>query len=324
LQEFLLSLVLTAHLLALNLACAGPLFCIWLGGRPRSERASEAALGRSLAWWSLWALLFGIFLGVGWLVAMPSAGLLAALQRFPARSYWISGAELAFSVGCLAAYAWLWERAARQRWLHAVLALLSTTNLFHHFPPLMAVVGNLTVDPSWAAPAVIQRSAFRQMMLRGEVAALSIHFALASVAVAGVVVLWQLGRQHSDFAEEPKRKIARRTAIVVLVTTLIQLPVGVWLLSVLPAPSRAALIGGNLLASLAFVGSLTATFMLLQKLVAIALGENQRRLLSQVGLLLLVIVTLMTVTLRIAREERQPDAARSANEKSLEGGLPEA
>ena len=64
-----LILVLALHLLCVNLACAGPIVCLWFERRERLGCKTAGKAGRYLAMTSVWALLLGMVLGivVGWL-----------------------------------------------------------------------------------------------------------------------------------------------------------------------------------------------------------------------------------------------------------------
>lgn len=292
----------------MNLACGGPLVCIWLGrtGATQGDEIAAARdrVGRKLAWWSVSSFVVGMVLGTGQLLLGASPGWMQALSRLPARGLWFAGAELAFSLVCLLAYAGCWYRLRSHRWWHALLAILSSSNLLYHFPPLMTVLAKLMNNPNWAKAEVLNRAALLPLMMRAEVVALSLHFALASIAVAGIFVLWQLGRDIEEGDEGVVSSLGRKAAWLTLVVTGLQVPVGIWLLVALPGKSQAALMGGSVLASLAFVGALLLTFLLLQKLLTVALGKPERRELRQSAWLLVALVVLMTATLQGSRVHR--------------------
>ena len=64
--------------------------------------------------------------------------------------------------------------------------------------------------------------------------------------------------------------------------------------------------GDSAIASLAFVGALLLTFVLLQRLLTIAIGSVEPRDLRQTGWILAILVLLMTTTLYKSRQERKP------------------
>jgi hypothetical protein len=219
--------ILTCHLLALNLASAGPLACIWLrrrkcpaGHRPdqpcssgrlgpsnqsnlpdqacqwAGQTTESAQAGQRLAWWSVLALLLGMSLG-GVLLLPDNGPLWAALSRFPTKTYWSVASELAFSLICMISYAATWQRLGQRSILHAILGLLSAANLLYHFPPLMVVLGKIAADAGWTTEPVLERQMFLQLMLSGEVLSLSLHFVIASCIVTAVTLLWILAAQSS-------------------------------------------------------------------------------------------------------------------------------
>jgi len=303
---------ITVHLLAVNLACAGPLVCIWLHFFSIDGDLRDR-LGKSLAWLSLAALVLGMLTGGLLVLVAPSAGLNEAIGRFPARAYWMAGFELVFSSVFLLVYAICWKPMRRVRWLHALVSLLGTSNLLYHFPPLMVVLGKLAIDPLWTKTATLDRPAFRELMFRGDVMSLSSHFGLASLAVSAVTLLLLLSRLPREDLELPSTKlIARGAAASTLVFSALQIPVGIWVLAAATDSERNALTGGDPLSSLLFVGGMLLTFLLLQRLAAVTMGEFDSGSLRRVGLLLVVVILLMTATLRGSRRGR--DSIKKAAE----------
>lgn len=292
----------------MNLACGGPLVCIWLGrtGATQGDEIAAARdrVGRKLAWWSVSSFAVGMVLGTVQLLLDLSPGWMQALTRLPARGLWFAGTELAFSLVCLLVYASCWYRLRSHRWCHALLAILSSSNLLYHFPPLMTVLAKLMNNPNWAKADVLDRAALLPLMMRAEVVALSAHFALASIAVAAIFVLWRLSRDTAAGDEKVVSVLGCKAAWLTLGVTGLQVPVGVWLLVALPGKSQAALMGGSVVASLAFVGALLLTFLLLQKLLTVAIGSPERRELRQSVWLLIALVVLMTATLQGSRIPR--------------------
>jgi len=315
LLESLIVVGMTVHLLAVNLACAGPLVCIWLHFFSTDGDLRDR-LGKSLAWISLAALMLGMLTGGVLILIAPTSGLHEAIGRFPARAYWMAGIELIFSLACLLIYAVFWKPLRRkrwQRWLHALISLLGTSNLLYHFPPLMVVLGKLAADPAWTKTPIIHRPAFLELMFRGDVFSLTNHFGLASFAVAAVAVLMLLSRlPGDDHEQQPAKQIARKAAALALLVSALQIPVGIWVLATVSGAERNALTGGDPLSSLLFVAGMLLTFLLLQRLTAIAIGEFDSRSLRRVGWLLVVLVLLMTATLRGSRDGR--DSIKTAAE----------
>lgn len=307
--------MLAVHLLAMNVASAGPLLGIWLGRRPADTDSSlRDEIGRRVAWLSVWAMFLGILTGGGLMCFSASAGLLAAIDRLPNRALWFAALELAFSLACLLLYAGFWNAFRRHRWWHALIALLSSSNLLYHFPPLMSVLGKLAADPGWAKAEILNRQAILPLMARSEVLALTTHFTLASVAVAAVAVLWLLSGTYEDRWEKLGQPIARQAAWTALLASALQVPVGVWLLISLPQSDRMAMMGNHPVASLTFVGSLLLTFVLLQRLLIIAIGSVKRQDLRRVSWLLATLVLLMTATLHSLRHAEHTSEIKAAVE----------
>ncbi len=297
--EVLTTILLAVHLLAMNMASAGPLVCVWLGWRQSKFGEQGTLLGRRLAWYCVHALFVGMVTGGLLLLTIPGNNLWHVLRRFPARAYWFAGAELVFSLVCMIAMAKAWNILSK--WWLAVLAFVSATNLLYHFPPLMAVIGQLAANAQWTSEPLIDRPTLLTLMARGEVLALTFHFGMSSLAVAALVVLDMLSREAVQEATQARRSMARSAAVIALSASLLQVPIGVWLLTSLPATSRTALMGNNIWASLAFIAALVTTIKLLQQLVMIALGETDSKNLRQVMSLVFGVVLLMTMSLRLSR-----------------------
>lgn len=100
--ELLIIVILAGHLLAMNLASAGPLVSVWLRWHGNEWNNS---LGRRLAWWSVSALVIGMVTGGLLIVTTPGTGLWNSLGRLPASAYWFAAAVLMFSFVCLVAIA---------------------------------------------------------------------------------------------------------------------------------------------------------------------------------------------------------------------------
>lgn len=301
--ELLFTAALAAHLLAVNLASAGPLIAAAIWRRSDGAGDERQWLSIRLTKASLAALVVGSLLG-GVLLAMPNPGVTAALARFPKSLYWYAGAELVFSAICLALLGVLQRTNRIGRWGAWILAGLSSSNLLYHFPPLMAVFGELVADPAWAPSGVIDHSAMLRLGARPEILALWAHFTLAAMATAAVFALWELRRREREVgqrADGDAPRLARRLAVTTLIATLLQLPVGVWLVVASDAATRGAILGGNLAASALFLGGLLATFALLQTLVHLALGDQTPAATRRAAWLLIAIVLLMTGTLRLSR-----------------------
>lgn len=306
--------LLTAHLLTMNLASAGQLVCVWLRGRGSDDAELANQLGCSLAWLSVVSMVIGMLTGGALLLAPSSEPMWEAFRRFPPRAYWHAGLELLFSLMCMLIYAGGWRLFGRQRILHGLIALLSASNLMYHFPPLMTVIGKIAANPSWTAEPIIDRAISLQLMARENAISLSVHFALASLAVAGVTVLWLLARRGEQALESTDgKRVARVAAGIAFASTLLQLPVGMWVLATMSHASRGALMGTSPLASLLFLVGVVLAMLLMSRLLTIASGEVRPTVTRHALWLLLLTTLLMTAAMRSSRAHGYEGLARVAS-----------
>ena len=175
----------------------------------------------------------------------------------------------------------------------------------------MVVLAKLADNPQWVANEVIERATFVRMMFQSDVLALTTHFVLASFVVAAVATIWLLAVEHSkrqaetgeaestsSEADPVPSDSASRAAVVAIVCTVLQLPGGIWILLTLPAESRTAVLGENMLASLCFAGGVAVSLVLLKQLVEIVVDGLSIHRARRSAWLLVVIVLLMVVTLQ--------------------------
>ena len=291
-------LLLSAHLMCMNVSSAGPLLCVWLARR--NAHQASAKLAKSLSLWTVWLLLAGIVLGLALGLGAMWRGdrsLVDVLPFFKHKIAW-GIVELSCSLGWMTGY-WAWLRwrpptGRATRYAHAGLAVLSATNLLYHFPILLTVMsrcasGEIAVDEH------VNAAMFRALAWQPNVMAHAVHFWLASIAVSGVFLFWLVRK------EEEAESFLVLGARVALVATALQLPVGLWLLFVTPQEAQTRLVGGDALTSGLFVVSLFCAFYLLQNLASIAFGEVSERLLKRSAALLIVTVVLMSGTLHLIR-----------------------
>jgi hypothetical protein len=215
-------------------------------------------------------------------------------------------AELLFSLMLAAGY-WLWVRGpgGNSRWARlgrGAVALLSGTNLLYHFPLLFIVAARLH-----SAGAVtgerIGGAEFRRHLLAGETPALAIHVGLASLAVAGVLLLGLALRLARRGQDNDGSDVAVWGGWWALVPTLLQLPVGLWTLTMLPAGAQANLMGNDALGTVLFLSAMVAALWLTRELVGVVMGETMRPALVRAMAAMLVTVALMTAMQQVAAAE---------------------
>jgi hypothetical protein len=134
--------------------------------------------------------------------------------------------------------------------------------------------------------------------------ALAVHVTLASLAVAGVAVIFLAKRLHAS--ANAVETIAHDRLIVLgawvaLLVTALQLPVGLWLLLSTDEPARNRLLGDHWPSATAFATGVLTSLWLLNVLLGIALGERERQKLRFAPALLVVTVVLMTAALHLMR-----------------------
>jgi hypothetical protein len=322
----LLAALLSAHLLLVGLAMAGPLACVWLEWREaRRGDVLAGRLGLALARASSWALTLGIGLGFVLLAAwwpIDEGRYITALVGVPHSRLWFGGAELLFYFACMGAYTGLWSRWRKYRWAHAALAMAAATNLLLHFPALFIIVSLLNSRPELMGRA-LAASEYRRLLVDGEVLSKVVHVWLSAAVVAGAVVVWLALRRGRDAAADDGRRLARGGALLALAAGLMQLPVGFWVTMSLPESARAPLLGGDALATILFVLGLLAALALVHHLAALALGDLRGTSVRRAVALLCALVVLMVGT-RLRLADRVASAADGASRAAAAGPSPYA
>jgi hypothetical protein len=306
--EIVRILLLSTHLLSVNVAAGAPILCMWLEWRAGST-SREAA--RFVASASLTCLLIGGLLGL-------SLGLLgwdSNYQRVWAgqlgRKVFFAICELLFSTALIAVY-WFWQkREGAPRWqsvARSLLLFVASTNLLYHFPALFFNGQRLLDVPD--AAGELSSAEFRRMMYSGETPALIVHFTLASIAVAGLALA------HLALRWQRLNRIADAQWVAVagcrwsLVATLLQIPVGLWTLVALPWSMQNELLGSNPIGLIVFASALAAALWLARELVSVSMGEQERGPLLRAMVAMVVTVVLMTASHEIARGKRRASNAR--------------
>lgn len=300
-HELLIILLLAGHLLCVNVAAAGPLVCIWLDWR---EGRGDAVAGRAASYLgqlSLWTLLLGGLLGLA-IGGLSWNDQYAVLWTGPMsyKAAWGVG-EYAFSLLLAAGYVmWRSYAAGRLRALRCFALLLSGTNLLYHFPLLFTVASD--VYPLAQSLNPLSAADFRRWMVRPDVLARVVHVVIASFAVTGVTLIgYGLRLQRQKGFENDGQRVSRWGGYLALIPSLLQVPVGLWLIAVLPADWQARALGSDLPAVALLGVSVLLALFLLQDLAAIAFGDAERKQLVRAMVLMVLVVLLMTGVLRRIR-----------------------
>ena len=321
-------LLLSVHLICMNVASGAPLVCIWLEWKlSKGNDGAAKAAADYLAAMTVITLVAGSLLGLvmGVMLWTPEYATLWT-KRLGHKMHW-GGLELLFSLAILAGY-WAWRKRATAGSMvgalcKTALLLFASTNLLYHFPPLFLIAGKLA-DGHAASAEPVEGKLFVKEMLSGEIPALWVHFTVASLAMAGIMLLGlalRMGRRGSP-AEEVSR-VAVWGGCWGLVPSLLQLPVGVWVMSTLPPGSQSRIMGSSGLATVFFLTGIVAALWLLRELFSIAMGETARGNLIRAMSAMVVVVVLMTGTHQFAKERSEDLLKRvtMSHEKTREGLL---
>jgi hypothetical protein len=298
------TLLLAAHLMCVNVASGGPLVAAWLDWRGTRGDTAAAKGAVYLARASLLGLILGGLLGflIGW-IKWDADYRSLWLGPLSYKLHW-AGIELAFSILLTVGW-WLWlpgkaGGSFRSMATRGLIAVLAATNLLYHFPILFAVADRLA-STGQTQGEQITGAAFRRLMVEGEAPALAVHVTLASVAMAGIMLLGLSLRWLKRGETAPAKRIAVWGGRIALLPTVLQAPVGLWTLATMPADAQSSLMGESAVGTLLLAGSLLAAFWLVNDLVKVAMSEVSRSLLIRVMAAMLVTVLLMTAMQRQTR-----------------------
>lgn len=303
-MELVLIILVAAHLLAVNLAGAGPLLAAWIDwrGARRGEPEAATAAARTLMWWSIGAAVIGMSLG---------GAALAQFVYWPPHTHerywhyvdleitetrwWFIGGEIVFYFVCTVAAAVIWRRAGRLMWVRRVLAIAAGTNLLYHFPALFTILA-IMFERHDHRGSPLDRALYWHFLLQAETIARVLHVWLSSLAVAGLSLCW-IGARGTPAESASSRRVAVNGAWVSLGATLLQIPVGVWLLTVLPEGRTQRILSSAPI----FWPAIFLALALMHQLAMLSIGDLSRRRLSTATLLIVVVVLLMTATLYSSR-----------------------
>lgn len=302
--------LLAAHLMCMNVAAGAPLIAMYLEWRDRRGDAVAPQAAKYLSVCFVSALLIGALLGlaVGWLRWTPAYQEVWRLQL----SAKLSTAIQEFIVSGLLLVVYLvWRRLVvlptRAGYVtRSVILLAASTNLLYHFPPLLIVAGKLAESGFGSDVEIPQRTfefrEFWRLKWLDETPALWVHFALASIAMSGVMLLGlALRRQRSDEDPRGAKRIAAWGSWPAFIATGLQLVVGLWLLATTPPDLQAQLTGSALLPTLCLGISLGSAIWLLRELANVALGDATRGAMIRSMIAMTLVIVLMTAARQLSR-----------------------
>ena len=315
------SLLLAAHLLVMNIAAAGPLAAVVIQFCGTGQHDDLRRLGRKIAASSLACLFIGLVIGLLSGVVMWQTGedrFFQALARFPSKIFfgvW----ELAFYVLCMGIYIAWWFRPPKSlvpNLLFALVGLAAASNMLLQFHALMTAIAHIAATEPIGED--IGPGAFRELIFTPHLMSRWLHIWMASFATTGLFVSWyalrvasnELGEQEDDnTAGDPLQSAVACGGRVALAATLLQIPLGMWLLLNSPQAEQSRLMGGDWLATGLFLASLIAAIALMHQLAAIALGSGDSRNIKIASVTLVLTILFMSATLLLARG----DAFRPTN-----------
>lgn len=310
--DILFTLLFAAHLLLVDVAIAGPLFCVWLDCRAtRRGEIAASEIGRSLARRVVLAVVLGIGAGVtmwwGLSLLPDQKRYLEVFDAIPKARWWAIISELVFFVVAMGLYAGLWNKWTRYRWGHRLVAILAGTTLAFHFPPMFAMVSALSTRPELQGQS-LDRPTYWHLMFDPETLARTTHHLLAAVAVVGTIVACKAARRCSiddnkeNSSDKPGTKsVGEIAARVALFATLLQIPVGIWVFLQLPVGAREQVLGTDPTSLFLFGGALISALGLLHHLAALAMGDLTCRQVYRAGILLVLTTVMMTGMLHRTR-----------------------
>ena len=293
------STLLAVHLVLVNLAAIGPLFCIGLLWR---DAVAAQQTARWLARRACLSLLVGMLLGgllMGlysfWGPALGGTRFYKALLRIPHDRLWWGVAELAFYYLCMLPVVFFWRPLSRRRWLLTLLFFLAATNLIYHFTPMFVLVGQLQGNSD---STLLTNSELLALYFSPPVLARVVHHLLAGFAIVPTVLLLRTAAQAHHAGTKAEKDafdaLARPAGLWILGVTLLEIPSGIWFLFQLPEFAQDRLLGGNALATGWFAAALLMVLLLLYKSGAVVMGETARRDARQVAALLFAVILMMT------------------------------
>jgi len=306
LTQSLETLLLALHFLCVDVAMFGPLGAILLARRGRRRDDPLAAVAaRWLIRLAPLALAAAIVLGLclGMLLWGTGGGrFFTGLMRLPMSRLYFSALELVFYFLLVVPCAVWWDRMNRWPVWRGVLLLAASTNLIYHFPGLFVSAAELAAAP---ADPEITSAQFRALMFTAPVLAQVTHHVLSAIAVVGVAVMVYVTHMVAagDAAEaEPAQPLAVMAARVAIAATLLQIPVGLWLITTLAPSAQSSVLGNDLLTTGLFISAMVVALGLLHYLSAAALGEINRRQSTTAFAMLVLVILLMTGTLKQIRD----------------------
>ena len=130
---------------------------------------------------------------------------------------------------------------------------MAGTNLLYHFPFLFLIISDVAAG-HYVLEEAVDSARFRQFLVDPSIVARVVHFWLASFAVTGATLMLFSNKGEAEEAKDRKR-YSIWGARLALAVTVCQLPVGLWVLSQLPRAAQQNVLGGDLVAPMAWAAT---------------------------------------------------------------------
>lgn len=300
-------LILSAHLLAMNVGAGGPITLMYLEWKASRGDLLWRSAANYLATATIVCLLIGSLLGVALIALLYSPEFVELWTTRLRHKAEMATLELLISLAIMIGYRLWTARAEMGRGVFLArqgMLLFAGTNLLYHFPVLF-LIGSTLRDEAATSGEILKGAAFREQLTRGDNVSVAVHVVLACLAVSGIVVMGyalRVLKRGDAEASQSGRSLAVAGAWLSLIPTLLQLPTGLWTLSVMKPQLQSQLMGNNVLATMLFLLSLGAAFWLMRQLAAVTMGDITRKDLIRSMSLMVLTVVLMTAMHHTGRE----------------------
>ncbi len=317
-MDFVLTPLMAVHILMMNVACGGPMVCIWLEYRAGKGCAAAQQACPTLSLDSFKALLVGGVIGAVVFVLLWDDAYKAAFSSMSSKiGYGVI--EYFFSLALMGLHAFTWRKPAKSMSMtlfRCFVLLLAGTNLLYHFPFLFLILGNAATGLLNSA-GEIDAAVFRTLMVEGDVLPRAIHFIVACFAVTGV---WMFSRTRHLEDEKIRDQVIGWGGKLALTPTLLQILVGLWIIIRLPRPALRSLMGTDIAATTCLIVSVLLAFWLMHLLSMVALGKSNKKGRGKAALVLGTVVLLMCGVVQRIKHYGEPVVAVEAESPDEHGG----
>lgn len=254
------------------------------------------------------SLILGVGIGLllGWMAMTQGVrDYTPVLTKFYNRVWW-GGWELLFSLVIMVVY-WLpwnfWTASRGRRIAQGLLTIIAATNLLYHFPPLLTVMAAelaavASVTEGATNVTAITSPEFRALIAQPLVIAKSLHFGFAAIAVSGAWLM--LFHSSVQNGESSRDRPARRGAMIAVAAMAMQMLIGMWLVTQVPAAEQSALMGGDPIAAGLLLASIVFSLGAMNQLGTIAMDSRDESTPSQIRSAAIGVLVIATVMIGVA------------------------